>query len=71
MTPVTLELPDELAEQIKPVAERQPQILALGLCELNASSQPGIQGTSEVLEFLTGLPTPEDILALQPAIRCT
>jgi hypothetical protein len=49
------------------VEDRLPRILELGLRELNASAQAGFSGASEVLEFLAGLPAPEEILALRPA----
>ncbi len=67
MSPITLEIPDELAQQLSPLADRLPQILELGLREFNAAAQPGFPGAAQVLEFLAGLPTPEEILALQPA----
>jgi len=67
MSPITLELPDELARRLEPVADQLPQILELGLRELNAGGQPGFQGAAELLEFLAGLPTPEETLALRPS----
>jgi hypothetical protein len=67
MSPVTLELPDDLAQRLKPVADQLPEILELGLRELSAAGQPGFQGAAELLEFLAGLPTPEEILALRPS----
>jgi len=44
-----------------------PEILELGLRELNAAGQSGFQGAAELLEFLAGLPTPEETLALRPS----
>ncbi|RUT01290.1 hypothetical protein DSM106972_068410 [Dulcicalothrix desertica PCC 7102] len=35
--------------------------------ELNASSQNGFSGTTQILEFLAQLPSPEEILALRPS----
>lgn len=67
MSPITLELPDDLAQRLRPVTAYLPAILEMGLRELNASTQPGFQGAAEVLEFLAGLPTPEEILALNPS----
>ena len=32
---------------------------------MNAAGQPGFQGAAELLEFLAGLPTPEETLALR------
>ncbi len=67
MSPITLEVSDELAQRLRPFAERLPRILELGLRELNAATQSGFVGTAEVLEFLAGLPTPQEILALRPS----
>ena len=67
MSPITLQIPDELAQRLRPVANRLPDILELGLRELNAAAQSGFQGAAEVLEFLAGLPTAEEILALRPS----
>ena len=67
MLPITLEVPDELAQRLRPVADRLPRILELGLREYAASGEAGFQGAAEVLEFLANLPTPEEILALRPA----
>ncbi len=65
MSPITLELPDELAQRLQPVADQLPAILELGLRELNAAGQPGFQGAAELMEFLAGLPTPDETLALR------
>ncbi len=67
MLPITFEIPDELAERLRPVQDRLPHILELGLRELNAAQESGFQGAAEVLEFLAGLPTPEETLALRPS----
>ena len=65
MSPITLELPDELTMRLRSMADRLPHILELGLREFNAASQPGFVGATQVLEFLAGLPSPEEILALR------
>lgn len=67
MSPITVEVPEELAAQLRPVADHLPRILELGLRELQASASSGFVGSAEVLEFLAGLPSPEDIAALRPA----
>jgi len=69
MSAITLQLPDELAERLRKHEERLPEILELGLRELDADPQSGFEGTTEVLEFLAGLPSPEDILKLRPSER--
>ena len=63
MSRITLKLPDELAER------RLPEILELGLSELNAEGQSRFDGAAGVLEFLASLPDPEEILKLRPSER--
>ena len=64
---ITVEIPDELAQRLSPLQTQLPQILELGLREWTAEMRPGFSGLAEVLEFLAGLPIPEEILALQPS----
>jgi len=64
---ITVDIPDELATRLRPLEEKLPRILELGLRELNATAQVGFDGLSEYLEILAGLPTPEEILALRPS----
>ena len=56
MSAITLELPDDLAKRLRVHEARLPEILELGLRELNAERQSGFEGAAEVLEFLAGLP---------------
>ena len=62
-----LNIPQELAIRLKPLQGQLSQILELGLRELNAKKQPGFEGSSDILEFLAGLPTPEEIIKLRPS----
>jgi hypothetical protein len=64
---ITVEIPDDLALRLSPLQAQLPQILELGLREWNADGHSGFSGLAEVLEFLAGLPTPEEILALRPS----
>ncbi|MBW4544531.1 MAG: hypothetical protein KME25_08820 [Symplocastrum torsivum CPER-KK1] len=64
---ITLDLPEELVSRLSLLEDKLPQILELGLRELNASSQTGFAGIAEVLKFLATLPTPEEIIALRPS----
>ena len=66
MSAITLKLPDDLAERLRNHENRLPEILELGLRELNAEAQGRFEGAAEVLEFLAGLPNPEEILQLRP-----
>ena len=71
MSAITLKLPDELAEQLRNHQDRLPEILELGLRELNAEGQGRFEGAADVLEFLATLPAPEEILKLRPSDGCT
>jgi len=64
MSAITLTVPDELAERLRNREDRLPQ--ELGLRELDAEAQGRFEGAAEVLEFLAGLPTPEEILNFRP-----
>lgn len=66
MLPVTLELPDELAERLRPVASDLPRILEMGLRHYDAEASCEFDGTADVFEFLAKLPAPEEILQLRP-----
>ena len=69
MSAITLKVPDELADRLRNHQDRLPEILELGLRELNAEAQGRFEGAAEVLELLAGLPGPEDILKLRPSER--
>jgi hypothetical protein len=57
----------KLSLNFNPLQTKLPQILELGLGELNAIPQEGFSGMAEVLEFLANLPTAEAIIALRPS----
>jgi len=59
---VTFELPDNVVAQLHPLEDKLPQILKLGLRELNAIAQVGFSEMAEVLEFLASLPTPREMM---------
>jgi hypothetical protein len=64
---ITLNLPDDLVSQLSSLEDKLPQILQLGLRELNAGAQSGFTGAAEVLELLAALPSPEEIITLRPS----
>jgi hypothetical protein len=64
---INVEVPDDLAFRLSSMQDQLPQILELGLQEWNADAQSGFSGLAEVLEFLASLPSPEEILALEPS----
>ena len=65
MQQIMVDVPDEIAERLASRLDELPQILALGLREVNANPASGFSGLSEVLEFLVKLPSPQEILALR------
>lgn len=64
---IKIDLPQELAARLKPMENQLPRILELGLRELNAITQTEFAGAADILEFLAGLPEPEEVLALRPS----
>ena len=69
MSAITLQLPDELARRLQGREDRLPEILELGLRDIDADSQAGFEGASDVLEALASLPGPEEVMALRPSPR--
>ncbi len=65
---VRLDIPEDLALRLQPVEDQLPQILELGLRELQAMGQSGFEGAAEVFEVLAGLPSAEEILKLRPSL---
>lgn len=67
---LTLEISDELAQQLRPWKNDLSRILALGIREYQATSSPHeFTGMAELLELLASLPSPQDILALRPSSK--
>jgi hypothetical protein len=63
---LTLTIPDDLANRLRPVEDRLPEIIELGLREW-LSGPPEYAGLRDVLETLARLPAPDEVLALRPA----
>ena len=61
---ITLDIPDDIAKKLQSLQEDLPQILALGMRQLNANTSTGFSGLTEILEFLAQLPSPQQILDL-------
>jgi hypothetical protein len=64
---ITFDLSEELISRLNSIEDKLPQVIELGLRELNANPQEGFNGVAEILEFLATLPTPEAIIALRPS----
>jgi hypothetical protein len=61
---ITLDIPDDIATTVQ---DNLPQILALGLREMNANPNNGFSGLTEILHFLAKLPSPQEVLNLRLA----
>ena len=62
MAMLTIEIPDDLMEQLSPVKEQLPDLLRRCLHPLALPAQV----YRYVLDFLTSQPTPEEIAAFRP-----
>src|SRR5947199_10548983 len=62
---LTSTVPDELANRLRAVEDRLPEIIEIGLLEW-LSNSPGYNGLADVLETLARLPSPEEVLGLRP-----
>ena len=62
---ITLDIPEELVTQLQPFENQISEILALGLMKLNARSESEFEGATEVLEFFSKLPSPEEVIAFR------
>ncbi|MFN0108296.1 MAG: hypothetical protein ACKVZH_05520 [Blastocatellia bacterium] len=62
MTTMTIQVPDELSEQLKYRRDQVPELLAIGL---QKSPLPA-QVYRYVLDFIASGPTPEQIAAFEP-----
>lgn len=62
MAKITLEVPDELTDQLAQIGDRLPELLALSL------QQPPLPAHiyQYILAFIASQPTPEQILAFRP-----
>lgn len=75
MAELTIQISDELAEQLEPLRHRLPELLGQLVGEGIATSAPLAMATAhlpaipqaylEVLDFLVTRPTPQDILAFK------
>ncbi|MEM7353719.1 MAG: hypothetical protein AAF657_23170 [Acidobacteriota bacterium] len=66
MTRMTLEVPDELAERIRPLASWLPALLELSLVGCRT---PAAATAAEVVEFLAGEPSSAELIEYQASER--
>jgi hypothetical protein len=62
---VTFDIPDDIAQQLVQRKADVPQILALGMQELDANPSTGFSGLTGILEFLASLPPPAEVLKIR------
>lgn len=67
MVKITLDIPDELSDQLAQVGDRLPELLRLSL------QQPAIPAHiyRYILDFLSSQPTPDQIIAFRPTPEMT
>lgn len=64
---MNMDIPEQLAQELSPIKAELPHILELGLREYRSERLTGFQGMSEILDFLAGLPSAEEVLQLRPS----
>ena len=64
MMQLTIEVPNELGQRLKPLRDRWVEILELGLRQI---APAGYSLHQEVIEFLARGPSPEEIIAFKPS----
>ena len=64
MTLITIEIPNELAQKLRPVQSRLPEIIEIGLREVTSSKS---YFHNEVIDFLANGPSAEEIVAFRPS----
>lgn len=70
MSVVTLTLPDlpeDIAERVRALADRLPRALTIALRALDEPVPPKLDSIAEVTDFLTSVPSPEQTLAFRPS----
>lgn len=65
-TQITIEVSDTLAERLRLVKDRLPEVLERGLHEISSENGDLYQDTSGIIAVLTSQPTPQQILSLRP-----
>ncbi len=67
---IQIHVSDELAARLKPLEEdRLHEAIEIGLNRLDLADQTIFDDLNDVLELLSNLPAPKDILSLRPSER--
>lgn len=67
MVQITIQVSDELIEQLQPFKDRLPEIWERGLGELSGDTAATRLDEQEIMVLLASQPTPEEILAIRPS----
>jgi hypothetical protein len=63
---ITLEVPDNIGQQLQQFADRLPEVLDRALQELSLEATT-FTGEEQIIELLASQPSPEAVFALRPA----
>jgi hypothetical protein len=67
MAQITIDIPDDLAQRLQQVQTQLPQVLELGLQELQSQQRhSNFLDEQDIISLLASQPTPEQILAIRP-----
>lgn len=64
---IKIEVPEELGHKLRPYQDRLPELLELGLREVQPIPGDTLQDVETILNLLTSRPTPEEILTIRPS----
>lgn len=64
---ITIEVPEKLGRRLRPYQDRLPELLELGLREVQPSTGETPQDVDMILNLLASRPSPEEILAIRPS----
>jgi hypothetical protein len=68
MAQITIDIPDELAQRLQQFQAQLPQLLELGLQELESQQhQSNFLDEQDIITLLASQPNPEQILAIRPS----
>jgi hypothetical protein len=64
---ITIEVPDDLGEQLQQLGDRLPEALDRAIQELITTGTTTYQDDSQIIELLASQPSPEIVLAIRPS----
>lgn len=68
MAKITIDIPDNLAQRLQQFQAQLPQVLELGLQELETQQRfTSVLDEQNIISILASQPTPEQILAIRPS----